>query len=330
MKKILSIFLVLCMCCGMITGCKKEMKVSADFNTETNQKEKVEECHYQIPAAWEKEGSTGDTTVFYYPDNGMLMVYYEEYEGGDLDDSLAQTYVRNFTSGWDKVELGEMEPIDLSGVSAYSQEWKFEADGVSYVSKTILFNCGSGILNFTMNTEKDSDISYAEDFSEILNSISVYLPFERTFSDVEEIIDILKSGGKNNFTTTGVDKLDDGMTMEIFIDDLNGTQITLIGDEDENLTNIHASAKDEAGIVSVSTTALMGADIISTAATDFLTNLSLENLEGMKSGAESALIETIDGVSYMLSKSETSTYLYSFDLQRDNSAKEDYEAYLNE
>ena len=44
MKKILSIFLVLCMCCGMITGCKKEMKVSADFNTETNQKEMLM-CH---------------------------------------------------------------------------------------------------------------------------------------------------------------------------------------------------------------------------------------------------------------------------------------------
>lgn len=328
MKKIVSIVLTLCICCGWITGCKKEVKVSSDFDTETNQNERIKECHYQVPDTWTKEGNVGDTTMFYYPDNGMLMVYYEDSEESILGNGIAQTYMDNFTSGWDNVKLEDAKTLDISGGKAYSQEWEFETEDTSYVSKTILFDCGDGIMNFTMNTEKGSDVSYAEDFNEVLNSVQVYLPFQRTISDFEETINILKIGGKNNFISSGVDILDDGTTMETFVDSSNETQLTLIGDENENVTHIHASAKDETGMVSVSTLVLMGADVLSTRASEFLTDLAPENLVEMKSGSENSKIETIDGVSYMISKMDSSTYLYSFDLQRDNATKEDYEAYL--
>lgn len=324
MKKILSIFLVLCMCCGMITGCKKEMKVSADFNTETNQKEKVEECHYQIPAAWEKEGSTGDTTLFYYPDNGMLMVYYEEYEGGDLDDSLAQTYVRNFTSGWDKVELGEMEPIDLSGVSAYSQEWKFEADGVSYVSKTILFNCGSGILNFTMNTEKDSDISYAEDFSEILNSISIYLPFESTLDDIVTMTLALKMEGTHEYISDGESQMDDGTFMQTYAEVSSGSQIVFLADEQRKITMARAISNSAEGLSEAATVTLTGlmVDISTNSMSDVFMSLVPEAIANMDIGYDKAVTKTADGVNYTITREDTDKY--TFEMRRDVATKSEY------
>lgn len=324
MKKILSIFLVLCMCCGMITGCKKEMKVSADFNTETNQKEKVEECHYQIPAAWEKEGSTGDTTVFYYPDNGMLMVYYEEYEGGNLDDSLAQTYVRNFTSGWDKVELGEMEPIDLSGVSAYSQEWKFEADGVSYVSKTILFNCGSGILNFTMNTEKDSDISYAEDFSEILNSISIYLPFESTLDDIYTMTMALKIDGTHEYISDGESQMDDGTFMQTYAEASSGSQIVLLADEQGKITLARAisNSAEELSEAAVVTISGMSVDTSTNSMSDVFMSLVPETIANMDIGYDKAVTKTADGVNYTIAREDTDKY--TFEMRRDVATKSEY------
>lgn len=324
MKKILSIFLVLCMCCGMITGCKKEMKVSADFNTETNQKEKVEECHYQIPAAWEKEGSTGDTTVFYYPDNGMLMVYYEEYEGGNLDDSLAQTYVRNFTSGWDKVELGEMEPIDLSGVSAYSQEWKFEADGVSYVSKTILFNCGSGILNFTMNTEKDSDISYVEDFSEILNSISIYLPFESTLDDIYTMTMALKIDGTHEYISDGESQMDDGTFMQTYAEASSGSQIVLLADEQGKITLARAisNSAEELSEAAVVTISGMSVDTSTNSMSDVFMSLVPETIANMDIGYDKAVTKTADGVNYTIAREDTDKY--TFEMRRDVATKSEY------
>ena len=324
MKKILSIFLVLCMCCGMITGCKKEMKVSADFNTETNQKEKVEECHYQIPAAWEKEGSTGDTTVFYYPDNGMLMVYYEEYEGGNLDDSLAQTYVRNFTSGWDKVEFGEMEPIDLSGVSAYSQEWKFEADGVSYVSKTILFNCGSGILNFTMNTEKDSDISYAEDFSEILNSISIYLPFESTLDDIYTMTMALKIDGTHEYISDGESQMDDGTFMQTYAEASSGSQIVLLADEQGKITLARAisNSAEELSEAAVVTISGMSVDTSTNSMSDVFMSLVPETIANMDIGYDKAVTKTADGVNYTIAREDTDKY--TFEMRRDVATKSEY------
>ena len=324
MKKILSIFLVLCMCCGMITGCKKEMKVSADFNTETNQKEKVEECHYQIPAAWEKEGSTGDTTVFYYPDNGMLMVYYEEYEGGNLDDSLAQTYVRNFTSGWDKVELGEMEPIDLSGVSAYSQEWKFEADGVSYVSKTILFNCGSGILNFTMNTEKDSDISYAEDFSEILNSISIYLPFESTLDDIYTMTMALKIDGTHEYISDGESQMDDGTFMQTYAEASSGSQIVLLADEQGKITlaRVISNSAEELSEAAVVTISGMSVDTSTNSMSDVFMSLVPETIANMDIGYDKAVTKTADGVNYTIAREDTDKY--TFEMRRDVATKSEY------
>lgn len=324
MKKILSIFLVLCMCCGMMTGCKKEMKASADFNTETNQKEKVEECHYQIPAAWEKEGGTGDTTLFYYPDNGMLMVYYEEYEGGDLEDSLAQTYVRNFTSGWDKVELGEMEPIDLSGVSAYSQEWKFEADGVSYVSKTILFNCGSGILNFTMNTEKDSDISYAEDFSEILNSISIYLPFESTLDDIVTMTLALKMEGTHEYISDGESQMDDGTFMQTYAEVSSGSQIVFLADEQRKITMARAISNSAEGLSEAATVTLTGlmVDTSTNSMSDVFMSLVPEAIANMDIGYDKAVTKTADGVNYTITREDTDKY--TFEMRRDVATKSEY------
>ena len=130
MKRIISIALMLCLCCVMLIGCEeKEPEKASDFNVKDNQKETLLECAYQIPKSWDKMTDTDENTLFYCPENGMLMVYYEELEGSILDDGLAQTYMNNFTDGWDKVKLGELETTNVSGEKAYSQEWSFETEG---------------------------------------------------------------------------------------------------------------------------------------------------------------------------------------------------------
>lgn len=324
MKRIICIIMVLGMCCWMIAGCKKEVKVSSDFDTETNQNERVKECHYQIPDAWEKEGEAGDNTVFYYPDNGMLMVYYEDSEESIFDGDLVQTYMSNFTSGWDNVKSEELKTLDISGENAYSQEWEFETDGISYVSKTVLFDCGNGIMNFTMSTEKDSDVSYAEDFSEILNSISVYLPFESTLDDIDTMTLALKMDGTYEFVSDGENQMDDGTFMQTYVEESSGSQIVLLADEQRKITMARAISNSAEGLSEAAIVTLTGlmVDISTNSMSDVFMSLVPEAIANMDIGYDKAVTKTADGVNYTIVREDTDKY--AFEMQRDVATKSEY------
>lgn len=104
----------------------------------------------------------------------------------------------------------------------------------------------------------------------------IELPFDRTFDDAHEVLATLQAGGKCNFTSSGVSTLDDGGKLETLVDSSNGSFMTLIGNENSNITIVSTTAKDETTFVGVGIMALMITDVLSADLGDFLTYLSAE------------------------------------------------------
>ena len=89
MKKIVSMLLVVSLCCGMIVGCGKKRVVTNDFDSETNKTESLNEYFYEVPKNWEKGEDSTEDTIYFYPDEAMLMVSYSE-----MDESILYKEVR--------------------------------------------------------------------------------------------------------------------------------------------------------------------------------------------------------------------------------------------
>lgn len=159
----------------------------------------------------------------------------------------------------------------------------------------------------------------------------IELPFDRTFDDAHEVLATLQAGGKCNFTSSGVSTLDDGGKLETLVDSSNGSFMTLIGNENSNITIVSTTAKDETTFVGVGIMALMITDVLSADLGDFLTYLSAENLKNMGTDIGDSKHEVIEGVTYFLTKSGTDPdYEYRLQVERDDETKEDYEQYLKE
>lgn len=160
---------------------------------------------------------------------------------------------------------------------------------------------------------------------------SIELPFDRTFDDAHEILDVLQSAGKFDFVSDGEEITDDGTMLETLIDSTNNSFMTILGDEDGYITLISTTAEDEETFVGLTVAVLMVLDIATTDVSEFLENFSSENLENMGTNPEDSIIEVINGISYLLEKSGSDgAEEYRLTIQRDYDTREDYEAYLEE
>ncbi len=177
MRRYLSALLAVCLCCGLLAGCgggeKDGIKTSSDFDSATNQIKFIQGYRYEIPVNWEENNST-DTNFYFYPDNGLLMVSYEEAEGASItDESFRKIYSQNVSSGFEKYELLSDYEREIAGQKAYCEKTNFTASGRDFKGEFVAFDYHGGIISFMMGTYSDSDINYDEDFEKIINSIEL-------------------------------------------------------------------------------------------------------------------------------------------------------------
>ena len=180
-------------------------------------------------------------------------------------------------------------------------------------------------------SEKQEDTS-GETVEENAEEVeSAELPFDRTFDDAHEILGILQSAGKFDFTSDGEKITDDGTMLETLIDTTNNSFMTILGDEDGYITLISTTAEDEETFAGLTVAILMMLDIATTDVSEFLANFSSKSLENMGTNPEDSIIEVINGISYLLEKSGSDGAAeYRLTIQRDYDTREDYEAYLEE
>lgn len=325
MKKILSLLIVLCLSCGMLIGCGNQTKtLTDDFAEGENQKESIAGYSFEIPEEWEKGDSSAENLMYFYPAQGMLMVMYSEMEASILNDSNREDFIEGIASAPEGFKLVEESETTVNGEVAYKFQMNAKLSGDDYAITMITFDAGAGIVSFMMGTLQTSDEDYSADFDKVLQSIRKPLPFARTIEDVRFMFSILQESDEYSFVSDGVQEMSDGSTMEVLYEAGKGAIITILGDEDQNLTLVSVSADEEEYFLSLCAMALIG----SRTQEGLPLDLSSDSLKEMGTEPTDAIIEVSNGISYLLQKSDDGSYMMI--IQRDEETKEDYESYVEE
>lgn len=329
MKKLLSVLLAVCLCCGMLSGCGKERTVTNDFDSSTNQNENIAGYSFEVPEAWEKAENSTENTLYFYPDQGMLMVMYSESEASILNDSDRESFIDGMASSFEEFKLIDESETTVNDEEAYKFEINAKVADSDYSLSMITFDGGYGLVSFMMGTLQSSDEDYSADFDKVLQSIQKPLSFIKTIEDVRFTYSMLQTSDEYNFVSEGVQETSDGSTMEILYESENGAMITILGDEDENLTLVSVSAEGEEYFSSMCVMALIGSGAYNNnSSEEFPLDLSADSLKELGTEPTDAIIEVANGISYLLAKSDDGSYRMI--IQRDAETKEDYEAFVKE
>lgn len=202
-KKLLSILfasLLFLSACG--DPGESETKETAQDEEEEVEVEKVDEevdgnykgysindLKYTVLESWTEETSD-ENLKYYYPENGMLMVGFEElgFDDAISNDELREGFLEGFTSNLESVELISESKTTIEGKTAYQYNmnnvWN-KGEGEAETS-LVVFDYHDGIISFMMSTPSDSDKDYNNDFENVLNSIEYT---EQTTQKVEEEVE---------------------------------------------------------------------------------------------------------------------------------------------
>lgn len=323
MKKFLSVLLAACLCCGMLAGCGKEKSITNDFDSSTNQNENIAGYSFEVPEAWEKGEKFTENTLYFYPSQGMLTVMYSESEVSILNVSDRESFIEGMASGFEEFKLVNESETVVNDEKAYKFEMKVKMAGDDYSVSMVTFDCGFGLVSFMLGTLQTSDEDYSADFDKVLQSIEKPLPFTKTIDDVCFMYSMLQSSDEYSFVSEGVQEASDGSTMEILYESENGAMITILGDEDENLTLVSVSAEGEEYFSSMCVMALIGSGVYNNnSSKEIPLNLSADSLKELGTEPTDAIIEVANGISYFLQKNDDGSYRMI--IQRDAETKEDY------
>ena len=86
---------------------------------------------YSIPESWTEKVSR-ENLKYYYPENGMLMVGYDEATGSITDDYSRKTYIEGISSTMENFELISESEIAVAGTRAYRHEINSVLAGKEY------------------------------------------------------------------------------------------------------------------------------------------------------------------------------------------------------
>lgn len=171
MNKIINMFLVIVICCGLFTGCGKKEIVTDEFDSKTNQKCSFKGYSFEVPKNWKKDEDSTEDQQFYRPKDGLLQVGYMDVGTGIMNESLRKEIFDGFAKSLKGYEALSGSEIQVDGVKAYQQELNVKLSEKDYRATMVLFDSKDGIIVFWVNTLKGSKKDYSKDFEKIIESI---------------------------------------------------------------------------------------------------------------------------------------------------------------
>ncbi|MGB4589598.1 MAG: DUF5067 domain-containing protein [Clostridiaceae bacterium] len=125
-------------------------------------------CEYLVPESWTEKVSS-ENLKYYYPQDGMLMVGFDEVEASIYNETARKLYIDGISSSLDNFELISEKEISVDGKKAYRFEMKFLINGEENEHSMVTFDYSNGIMSFWNITEKDS----INEFDRIISSIKL-------------------------------------------------------------------------------------------------------------------------------------------------------------
>jgi len=153
--------------------------------TESNFMDNVQ---YEVPVSWEKEVAH-EHMKYYYPEDGMLMVSFEEIRGDVLDAERQKEFLDGWLDEAEDAELLTKSEIMINDNRVFTFQTRQIFSGERYNVRTVLMNTSNGFITLGMVTSINYDNDYTDDFDRILNSIVISeseIPDEEKVSTIPE------------------------------------------------------------------------------------------------------------------------------------------------
>lgn len=154
---------------------EKEIKkeLSHDFDSETNQQETFYVLSYQVPASWERKTLDDKHKIYYYPENGMLML---SFNNGTLDFSSEDGYadyinsIKNASDNF--VELDHYTTTILDNRPAFNLTFTAVISDTPLTAYNIVFSTENQTYSIMYADYDVSTCDRSKDFEEIIKSIN--------------------------------------------------------------------------------------------------------------------------------------------------------------
>lgn len=101
---------------------------------------------YQVPESW-TENAANESTKYYYPDNGMLMVSFTEIDDSIRNEKSREDYMEGIASDLDYYQLLSESEITVAGTAAYRHEIDNTIDGNKRNTTMITFDYKDGFVS---------------------------------------------------------------------------------------------------------------------------------------------------------------------------------------
>lgn len=171
MKKVLSVLLVVCMCCGILAGCGGKQTKEAE-EERINKAVSIQGYSFEIPESWE-EGDNTEDLLYFYPEDAMLMIGYSQMNQSILDEQVRKEFIDSFGASMDSFELTSESEQNIVGQKAYRHEMSISMADEDWMATMVTFDCDGGVISFLLSTLKDSEQNYDKEFENILNSVKL-------------------------------------------------------------------------------------------------------------------------------------------------------------
>lgn len=151
-----------------------EKEITHEFDVKTNQTETFYELSYQVPASWQRNATDDETKLFYYPQDGMLMLSYSNIPLDFSDDAGCEEYVSVFVQSYENYsELDRYKTTILDNILVFNFTFTCEISDIPITAHNIAFSTDNGTYIMVYANYNTSSYDRFKDFDEIIKSISL-------------------------------------------------------------------------------------------------------------------------------------------------------------
>lgn len=236
MKKIMSMLLVIVVCCGLFAGCADSEKSEEKKNDVKVVEKEFQGITFNVPETWSEENST-ETELFFYPENATFLVQFIGQTSMNMQDDVSvQQFIDGFGQSFSKFNLDKHMEENVAGSKALKFTSTFEEGDAFLKSTVVVVNHNGGLLSFMLATDSESKDGYDKEFDEIIKSVKningMASGGNATIQDSDEILKQIKvkatptqDGTMCVFVTNESESVIDELQVQINYKDESGTTI---------------------------------------------------------------------------------------------------------
>lgn len=199
MKKIISMLLVVSLCCGMIVGCGGKQKtidkdekivknetIQGDFDETTNITVQIKGIQFEVPSKWEESeiasNESEESVKCFKSEDIYLKVIYGSHAIDKLNDELYEAYLTGLGTRLDSFEIDKISEGNYNGREAKTADVSFIVETEQYSGNVFTFETADFIFGVKQNTERNYDL----DIQKVLESIEI-IEYEEVAKDLNYI-----------------------------------------------------------------------------------------------------------------------------------------------